>query len=253
MTKLYANIGSGHENDWDLLQQRIITAAQCNADAVIINKSTPHLMIPEEKRYVALDTPWGTLPYIEVAKRSELSKENSHKIVDFCDEIGIPLIWSITDSTAGDFIRDLGSTHTVKLHNDAIDTAELLRYCKDNFVHTICNIKDYELVTALYGIKPAHKEQYSLYYTTESFPPAVEEMKLNTMDQYINDGFNIGYEGREAGIFPTLALGYKGVDFIEKYIGEEDSDNPSILTPAQFYDLFNSLYVMEQASGEITE
>ena len=47
--KLYANIGIGHENDIEVLKTRVINAAQCNADAVVINKTTPIKLIPEEK------------------------------------------------------------------------------------------------------------------------------------------------------------------------------------------------------------
>ena len=49
MINLYANIGIGHENDWNNIKDRVVSAAQCNADAIIINKATPTLSIPEEK------------------------------------------------------------------------------------------------------------------------------------------------------------------------------------------------------------
>ena len=69
MIKLYANISIGHENDWAQIEARIIAAAQCNADALVMSKSTPHLNIPEHKKYVSINSKWGSLPYIEVAKR----------------------------------------------------------------------------------------------------------------------------------------------------------------------------------------
>lgn len=248
MTKLYANISIGHENDLELLQQRVVAAAQCNADAIVISKSTPHLVIPEEKRYVAIDTKWGTMPYIDAAKRSELTESNAESLVRFCADIGIPIIWSITDSEAGDFIKEHCSPEIVKLHNSAPDPDELVRYSRDRFEHVIYNIRDYELVSAQCGTRTNDKRQYSFYYTTDAFPPETTELNFNKLDWFIKNEFSIGYEGREAGIFPTIALGYKGVTFVEKYIGEPDSDNPSILTPAQFYDMFNSMYIMEQAN-----
>ena len=64
MTKLYANIGVGHENKISVLESRLIAAAQCNADAVVISNSTPSLLIPEEKKYVSIPSLWGHLPYI---------------------------------------------------------------------------------------------------------------------------------------------------------------------------------------------
>jgi hypothetical protein len=49
--------------------------------------------------------------------------------------------------------------------------------------------------------------------------------------------------------FPSVAVAYKNVDYIEKYLGDEDSDNTSILTPQQFYDFFKNLEILATANG----
>ena len=59
MADLYANISIGHENDWKTLEKRIIAAAQCHSDAIIISKATPSLSIPENKKYNTINTKWG--------------------------------------------------------------------------------------------------------------------------------------------------------------------------------------------------
>jgi hypothetical protein len=69
------------------------------------------------------------------------------------------------------------------------------------------------------------------------------------MDKLIKLGYTVGYESREPGVFPSVALVYKGVEFIEKYLGDEDSDNASILTPEQFYDYYKNLEILEIANG----
>lgn len=242
--KLHANIGVTHNNDWQLLQQRIVNAAQCNADAIVINKSTPHLMIAEEKKYLALESPWGTLPYIEVAKLAELSAENAVKVTQLAGQIGIPVIWSVTDSDAAQFVKEHCAATTVKLHFDAVNPYELSRYCNDNFEHVIFSHTHLEHALAIHK-KRFHK--FSVYYTTRQFPPTLEQMQLRHIDALIAQGMQVGYEGREAGIFPAMAVAYKGVNFLEKYLGEAEMNNPSILTAEQFYDLFNSMSIMEQA------
>ena len=80
MAELYANISMGHENDWKVLEKRIIAAAQCHSDAIVISKSTPEFVIPENKKYVSIDSKWGNLAYIEVANRSEIDQLNAKKI-----------------------------------------------------------------------------------------------------------------------------------------------------------------------------
>ena len=106
MIDLYANIGIGHENDWEVLKSRIVAAAQCNADALVITKSTPSVIIPEHKKYLAIDSKWGELPYLEVANKSEIDELNIRKFNKLTEQIGIPVIWCITDTHAGDWVKE---------------------------------------------------------------------------------------------------------------------------------------------------
>ena len=89
MIKLFANIGIGHENDWQSIKGRVVAAAQCNADALVITKSTPDVIIPKHKRYVAMESKGGELPYIEVANKSELDDFSVKKFNDWTKQIGI--------------------------------------------------------------------------------------------------------------------------------------------------------------------
>jgi len=245
MTKLYANIGLGHENNVSVLETRLIAAAQCNADAVVITKSTPSLLIPHEKKYLSIPSRWGHLPYIEVAKRSELDFESANHISQLSKQIGIPIIWSVTDSQAAEFVKEHCDAKIVKLHHSAINLYELVRFCKDNFKEIIFNYKHLEEASVLFP----HKHKVTVYYTTDAFPPNIQEMQLKQIDELLKQKYIVGYESRDAGIFPSVSVAYKGVDYIEKYLGDEDSDNPAILTPEQFYDYFKNLEILEVANG----
>ncbi len=245
MAKLYANIGVGHENKASVLEARLIAAAQCNADAVVITKSTPSLLIPHEKKYVSIPSRWGHLPYLEVAKRSELDADSAEHITALAQRIGIPIIWSVTDSQSAEFVKDHCNAKTVKLHYGAINIYELVRYCKNNFTDVIFGHHHLPEVDPVYPLK--HK--VTVYYTTDAFPPNTEDLQLSTIDNLQKQKYIVGYESRDAGIFPSVAVAYKGVDYIEKYLGDEDSDNPAILTPEQFYDYFKNLEILEVANG----
>jgi sialic acid synthase SpsE len=246
MAKLYANIGVGHENKTSVLEARLIAAAQCNADAVVITKSTPSLLIPEEKKYVSIPSRWGHLPYLEVAKRSELDTDTATHIVALAERIGIPIVWCVTDSVAAEFVKEHCNATVVKLHHNAINVYELSRFCKNNFTEVIFNLKHSDEYSLLYA---KNRKGLQIYYSTEEFPPSIEQLEYSKMDKLIKLGYTVGYESREPGVFPSVALAYKGVEFIEKYLGDEDSDNASILTPEQFYDYYKNLEILEIANG----
>jgi sialic acid synthase SpsE len=246
MAKLYANIGVGHENKTSVLEARLIAAAQCNADAVVITKSTPSLLIPEEKKYVSIPSRWGHLPYLEVAKRSELDVDTATHIVTLAERIGIPIVWCVTDSVAAEFVKEHCNATIVKLHHSAINVYELSRFCKNNFTEVIFNLKHSDEYSVLYA---KNRKGLQIYYSTEEFPPSIEQLEYSKMDKLIKLGYTVGYESREPGVFPSVALAYKGVEFIEKYLGDEDSDNASILTPDQFYDYYKNLEILEIANG----
>lgn len=246
MTKLYANISVGHENRFSVLEKRLISAAQCSVDAVVMNKSTPSLMVPPEKKYVSISSRWGNLPFFEVAMLSEISKENSKKLTDLAVQIGIPIIWSVTDSVAAEFVKEHCAANTVKLHSDAVNVYELSRFCKNNFKEVIYHHTHNSDYDSLYGKQRKH---FVINYSTAAFPPTTDQLNFHIIDQLMQRGHRVGYESRDVGLFPSVALSYRGVEYIEKYLGDDDSDNAAVLTPEQFYEYFKNLELMEIANG----
>jgi sialic acid synthase SpsE len=204
------------------------------------------LLIPEEKKYISIPSRWGHLPYLEVAKRSELDVHTAVEFTRLAKHIGIPVIWSVTDSTAAEFVKEYCNATTVKLHHNAINIYELSRFCKDNFSNIIFNYKHLTDANILFP----HKHKVTVYYTTDDFPPILEEINLNTIDKLLAQKYRVGYESKDAGIFPSVAVAYKGVEYIEKYLGDDSSDNASVLTPEQFYGYFKNLEIMEVANGK---
>jgi len=247
-TQLWANIGIGHENDKDILEQRIVSAAQCNADAVVINKSTPEKCIPKEKKYVPIKSKWGTKAYIDVAIKSELDEHNIKFVHGLCKDIGIPLIWSVTDQQAINTLTDFVKIDTVKMHFDAVEPMDIIRHCKARNYFLWCSHKYTEE-----AVKYGKHFELGFYYTTARFPPKLEGMQLNMLDELTSKTvrrYKVGYESREEGIFPSVAVAYKpGIQYIEKYLGDDDSDNASVLTPAQFFDMWNSMNILAEANG----
>jgi sialic acid synthase SpsE len=255
MISLYANISMGHENDWETIKARVVAAAQCNADAIIISKATPQLQIPEHKKYVSIESKWGNLAYIDVAKRSEIDELTVKKFNDLTDEIGIPVIWSVTDSQAVTWVKDNTNCENIKIHFDAFDNWDTWQGCGDQFSSVITPFNEEFLerfIRTFYKNKQHRTENLSVYHTTIKFPPTVEELNLNKIEQIkqYDKLVNVGYEGRCAGLFPDCAVVFKTPDYIEKFLGDPGEDyNEAILTPKDFYDFFVNMNQLEIANG----
>jgi len=253
MIDLYANIGIGHENDWEVLKSRIVAAAQCNADALVITKSTPSVIIPEHKKYLAIDSKWGELPYLEVANKSEIDELNIRKFNKLTEQIGIPVIWCITDTHAGDWVKEHTNCKDIKVHFDSQNNLELLEYCFYNFdkVRYCGSDENIKILYNMYPSKSLRREKLFLYHTTIKFPPQVEELNLNRIDKLRKDfpDASIGFEGRCEAIYPDCAVALKDINYIEKYLGDEDEPNLAVLNHQKFYDFFVNMNQLEIANG----
>ena len=251
--ELFANISIGHENDWDCLYSRIVAAAQCNADAIVISKATPSLAIPEHKKYVSIQSKWGSLPYIEVAKKSEIDLENVKKINELTEQIGIPVIWSVTDSEAASWVKEYTTCRTIKVHYDAKDDWELVLYCIENFNKLIYGGNEEYIDNILnnYFSKAKQRRNLFLYHCADEFPAKIETINLSKLDKLKSrPQVSVGYESRCEGIFPDCAVVFKGVDFIEKHLGDEEAFNDAVLKHQKFYDFFVNMNQLEVANGK---
>ena len=248
MAELFANISMGHENDWSVLEKRIIHAAQCHSDAIVISKATPSLTIPENKKYISIQSKWGNLPYIEVANKSEIDELNVHKLNKLTEEIGIPVIWSITDTEAGAWVIDNTDCSKIKIHFDGRNNWDLWQFCEARFDHTIIPYG-----SVLETQKPKLwkcNENISVYHAAYKMPSTIEELNLDKIEVLKDYSNTVGYEGRSADIYPDCAVELKNVDFIEKYLGEDAGDlGEAVLTPKRFYDMFVNLNQIEVANG----
>ena len=248
--RLLANISIGHENDYSILEQRIVSAAQCNADAVVLSKSTPHLAIQPNKQYIQIDSKWGSLPYLEVAQKSELDEENCEKVLKLLDQIGIPILWSVTDVESASWVKRITGTNNIKIHYDSRDDQGLVEFASDNFQWITYggNDKLIDLLLERMG-KPKYRKRVNLYHSTIKFPPQVEELNLDVIEKYKSrPHVGVGYEGRCEDIFPDCAVVFKNVDFIEKFLGDDDSTG-AVLSPQKFYDFFVNMNQLEIANG----
>ena len=63
-----AEIGINHNGSLENVKKLIDISYICGVDAVKFQKRTPEICIPEQKKHMIYETPWGDIPYIEYKK-----------------------------------------------------------------------------------------------------------------------------------------------------------------------------------------
>ena len=141
-------------------------------------------------------------------------------------------------------------TNNIKIHYDSRNDQGLVEFVSDNFQWITYggNDKLIDLLLDRMG-KPKYRKRVNLYHSTTKFPPQVEELNLDVLEKYKSrPHVGVGYEGRCEDIFPDCAVVFKNIDFIEKFLGDDDSTG-AVLSPQKFYDFFVNMNQLEIANG----
>ena len=83
------------------------------------------------------------------------------------------------------------------------------------------------------------------------FNLSIEALNLSRIEELKNKypHASIGYEGRCEDIYPDCAVVFKNIDYVEKYLGDEEEFNTAVLTHQKFYDFFINMNQLEVANG----
>ena len=146
------------------------------------------------------------------------------------------------------YIKNHTDCDTIKIHSSSVNLDDLAVFCSNNFDHVIYPHTLEEYILSYYK-KSKDKNKYSLYYTPLGDVINLETLNFKILDSLKHSHLNVGYESRTNTLFPCVATAYKGIEYIEKYLGDTDNSNDSVMNPQQFYDLYKNLEILEIAHG----
>ena len=76
---LIGEIGINHNGSVSLAKKLIAQAKKAGFDSVKFQKRTPEICVPDEKKNILRQTPWGTKTYLEYKKKLSLTEKNLMK------------------------------------------------------------------------------------------------------------------------------------------------------------------------------
>ncbi|WP_299266778.1 N-acetylneuraminate synthase [uncultured Psychrosphaera sp.] len=285
MTLIIAEAGVNHNGSDDLAFALVDAAYRAGADIVKFQTFKAKNLVTKNAKqadYQVVNTGQKESQY-EMLKRLELSYETHHKLVKYCNDLGIEFLSTAFDSESLSFlVDDLGITR-LKLPSGEITNAPLVlehaRTGCDLIVSTgMATLSEIEQVLSVIAFgymypdsnptsetlqsayfseqgKQLLKEKVTLLHCTTEYPAPFEDINLNAMDT-MRDAFKltVGYSDHSEGIVVPIAAVSKGAVLIEKHFTLDKllpgPDHKASLDPLELKEMISGIRIVEQILGD---
>ena len=217
---LIGEIGINHNGDVEVAKKIIKNAKLAGFDAVKFQKRNPEICIPEKKKKVIKETPWGIMSYLDYKKKIELNYPQFKKIDKFCKKIKIDWFASCWDVESVKFMKQF----KVKFHKVAsamLTNKELLveiaKQKKLTFIST--GMSTYKDIDRAISIFKKNKCKFLIMHSVSVYPCPDELLNLR-MIKILKERYKsqVGYSGHESSVIPSLIAASMGAKAIERHI-----------------------------------
>lgn len=285
MTLIIAEAGVNHNGSDDLAFSLVDAAHQAGANIVKFQTFKAKNLVTEnaqQAEYQVTNSGQKESQY-SMLKRLELSYETHHKLVKYCNALGIEFLSTAFDSESLSFlVDDLGITR-LKLPSGEITNAPLVlehaRTGCDLIVSTgMATLSEIEQVLSVIAFgyinpegnpteealqaayfsekgKQLLKDKVTLLHCTTEYPAPFNDINLNAMDTMRNAfKLSVGYSDHSAGIVVPIAAVAKGAVLIEKHFTVDKSlpgpDHKASLDPIELKEMVDGIRIVEKILGD---
>ena len=285
MTLIIAEAGVNHNGQEELAFSLVDAAHKAGADIVKFQTFKAKNLVTEEAKQAEYQVTNTQKQESQLAmlSRLELSYESHHKLVKYCESLGIEFLSTAFDLESLDFIiHDLGLTR-LKLPSGELTNAPLVlahaRTGRDLIVSTgmatlseietalgviaFGYIADESAAPSMSGFQKAYaseagqkalKEKVIILHCTTEYPAPMEEINLRAMDT-LGRAFDLtaGYSDHSEGITIPIAAAARGAALIEKHFtldkNMEGPDHKASLEPQELEAMVKAIRQTEIALG----
>lgn len=286
MTLIIAEAGVNHNGDEKLAFQLVDKAYEAGADIVKFQTfKAKNLVTAEALQADYQVTNTGKQEsQLAMLSRLELSYEAHHKLVSYCNDLGIEFLSTAFDSESLDFlVNDLKLTR-LKIPSGEITNAPLvLQHARtgcDLIVSTgMATLADIEAVLGVIAFgyttpldfvpsidafqsayfseagKKALKNKVTILHCTTEYPAPFTDINLRAMDALSAAfGLSVGYSDHSEGVVVPVAAVARGAILIEKHFtldkGMEGPDHKASLDPLELKEMVQAIRAVESALGD---
>ena len=285
MTLIIAEAGVNHNGSDELAFSLVDAAHKAGADIVKFQTFKAKNLVTKEAQQAEYQTTNSGQKESQYSmlKRLELSYETHHKLVKYCNDLGIEFLSTAFDSESLSFlVNDLGITR-LKLPSGEITNAPLVlehaRTGCDLIVSTgmatLAEIEQILSVIAFGYINPEGnptdealqaayfseqgkqllKEKVTLLHCTTEYPAPFKDINLNAMGSMKNAfKLEVGYSDHSAGIVVPIAAVAIGAVLIEKHFTVDKTlpgpDHKASLDPQELKAMVDGIRTVEKVMGD---
>ena len=189
-------------------------------DAVKFQKRTPDIAVPDSKKKMLRQTPWGLITYLEYKNKIEFGRREYDQINTYCKKKKIHWFASPWDIPSLHFLKKY-KLKFMKIPSAMLTNLELVKEISKlktkTFISTgMSNLKDIDKVYKIFKNK---KADFILMHTVSTYPCPEEKLNLN-MIKVLKKRYKckIGYSGHEVSVSPSLVAAAFGAEAIERHV-----------------------------------
>ena len=252
---IIGEIGINHNGDLSIAKKLIDVAVSAGCDAVKFQKRNPDVCVPEHKKQVKRETPWGYITYLEYKYKVEFGQNDYDEIDKYCQKREIDWFVSCWDIDSVDFISQY-NLPALKVASASITEIELLKRIREEKIPVILSSGMSTLDEISNAVNIFKGIPLSLLHCVSIYPAPLHELNLNVIKTFkeLFPEVVLGYSGHEVGLATTYAAVALGAKVIERHITLDRSmwgtDQSASIEPHGLRILVDNIRDIENSLGD---
>jgi N-acetylneuraminate synthase len=260
-TLIIAEAGVNHNGDIHLAKKLIDIAAEAGVDYVKFQTFKAENLVSknaQKAEYQKINAVENDDTQLEMLKKLELTLEDHHELIDYCNEKKVAFFSTGFDLQSLDLLHQLG-LRLYKVPSGEITNLPYLRkvakLAEKVIISTgMCNLLDIEKAINVFLENGFGKNQIVVLHCNTEYPTPMCDVNLNAMKTIANSfQVGVGYSDHTLGIEIPIAAVAVGAEVIEKHFTLDRSmkgpDHAASLEPSELMQMVKSIRNIEMAMG----
>jgi len=255
-----AELSANHSQDYGRAEELVHVAAEAGADAVKLQTYTPDTMTIDcdAEEFRIRGTIWEGRTLYDLYKEAYTPWEWQPKLMDLAASLGLSLFATPFDSTAVDFLEEMGVPAYKVASFEIVDLPliEKMAACGKPIIMSIGMANRDEVRRAVTTARDAGAEQIALLRCTSAYPASPEEADLRTLPDLVESFSAVpGLSDHTLDLVVPIAAVALGACIVEKHLtlsrSDPGPDSPFSLEPNEFKATVEAIRTTEMALGTV--